>query len=378
MDLNNLDSSAPASHGEEISQADIEAFNRLTTIELTAKEKELAETPDFIDLEETRLMALHFHQEWVPMNMIETRLSRAFPKATDKLVIPTQHNRITYFGPWAGVEVDCFAPSFGQKIQLLIHFSSSKMAKASALNAMIEQTFRYRALQLLEVLEALTNPDQTLRQEINNNGLDHQALDLTSFFAWRLREIIQKSNVLGSERAEMLKNRLLTDFMLARNQGLDPTLFGSSLTVANIVKTLVKHRLNVKRFNTAQEIIEEARCLGAGIVIPHPPQFWPVLIDDLDVDGWEVWNPSTPGYTLFLIDCLARTKGRTKRPLLAFMGDDTHMSSKVRANITEDKNGRGREIGFQPPWWDPDVAQALKRNGQSRERTMDEFRSRLA
>jgi hypothetical protein len=60
------------------------------------------------------------------------------------------------------------------------------------------------------------------------------------------------------------------------------------------------------------------------------------------------------------------------------MGDDTHMSSKIRANITEDKNGQGREIGFQPPWWNPDVVQALQKTGQSRERTMDEYRARLS
>jgi hypothetical protein len=183
---------------------------------------------------------------------------------------------------------------------------------------------------------------------------------------------------LETEKSEMLKNRLLTDFMLARNQGLDPSLFGSSLSVANVVKSFVKHRLNYQRFSSAQEVIEEVRALGAGIVIPHPPQFWPALIDDLDVDGWEVWNPSTPNHVLFLIESLNRAQGRGRRPLLAFMGDDTHMSSKIRANITEDKNGRGREIGFQPPWWEAPVAQALKRTGQSRERTMDEYRARLS
>jgi hypothetical protein len=310
--------------------------------------------------------------------MIETRLSRAFPAATDRLVIPTQHNRVTVMGPWAGVEVDCFATSFGQKIQLLVHFNAAKMPKAGVFLGMMDRTYRYRAHQLMEILEALTNPDDSLKQEINNNGLDHQALDLTGFFACRLKELIQGRDILDTERSEMLKNRLLTDFMLARNQGLDPTLFGSSLSCANVVKSFVKHRLNYQRFNTAQEVIEEVRALGAGIVIPHPPQFWPALIDDLDADGWEVWNPSTPNHALFLIESLNRTKGRTKRPLLAFMGDDTHMSSKIRANVTEDKNGRGREIGFQPPWWAPEVAQALKRTGQSRERTMDEYRARIS
>jgi hypothetical protein len=378
MDYNSLSATTAPPLGKDISQADIEAFDLLTSVTLSPAEKELAENPDFFDFEEKLLLAVHFHPEWVPLPLIETRLSKAFPQATDRLVIPTQHNRVTSMGPWAGVEADCFSPNFGQKIQLLIHFKSSSLTKAGVFLDMMDQTYRYRAKQLMEILEALTTPGESLRKEINNNGLDHQALDLAGFFACRLKELIHAREVHSDDRSEMLKNRLLTDFMLARKQGIDPALFGSALSVANIVKAMVKRHLNYNRFRATQEVIEEARGLGAGIVIPHPPQFWPALIDDLDVDGWEVWNPSTPNHTLFLIESLARASGGRKLPLLAFMGDDTHMSSKIRSNVTEDKNGRGREIGFQPPWRDPVVSAALKRAGQSRERTMDQYRARLS
>jgi hypothetical protein len=241
---------------------------------------------------------------------------------------------------------------------------------------MMEKTYRYRALQLLDILEALTEPNGAIRKEVGSQGLDQEALDLAGFFAYRLGHLISSRDAIASPRSEMLKNRLLTDFMLARNQGMDPVLFANSLAAANAVKSMVKRHLDFGRFCLAGDVIEEARSLGAGIVIPHPPQFWPALMDDLDVDGWEVWNPSTPHHTVFLTDCLARTKSR--RPLLAFMGDDTHMSSKIRPNITEDKNGTGREIGFQPPWADPEALAALRRAGQSRERTMDEYRARMA
>ncbi|MDR0621797.1 MAG: hypothetical protein LBJ61_07965 [Deltaproteobacteria bacterium] len=377
MELNDV-TQAATPLGKDISQADVEAFDRLTSVELSAEEIELAENPDAFAPKEERLFALHFHPEWVPLELIETRLSRSFPVATDRLVIPTQHNRVTALGPWAGVEADCYDENLGQKIQLLIHFKSSNLPRAGVFLDMMDRTYRYRAHQLLEILEALTNPDQSIRQEINANGLDHQALDLAGFFACRLKELIHGRDVLADGRSEMLKNRLLTDFMLARNQGIDPILFGSGLSVANVVKSFVKHRLNYQRFSTTREVIEEARGLDAGIVIPHPPQFWPALLDDLDVDGWEVWNPSTPNHAVFLTESLSRAKGRTKRPLLAFMGDDTHMSSKIRANVTEDKNGRGREIGFQPPWWEARVAEALAKAGQCRERTMDEYRARMA
>ncbi|MDR1296076.1 MAG: hypothetical protein LBO05_01620 [Deltaproteobacteria bacterium] len=362
--------------GAEFAQADLEAFDRLTSVELTPEETALASTPDRTDENEDRLFAVHFHPEWVGLDLIEKRLALAFPNVSDFMVIPTQHNRVTVMGPWAGVEVDCYAPGYDQKIQLLIHLRAEKMAGATKFLSMIEQTFRYRALQLLEILAALTHPSPEISREINSNGLDHQALDLASLYAMRLDQLIHSGDALTSPRSEMLKNRLLTDFMLARNLDVDPVLFSNSLAAANIVKAMVKHHLDYDRFHTAVEIVEEARSLGAGVVVPHPPLFWPALLDDLDVDGWEVWNPSTPKQTVFLTECLARA--RRKRPLLAFMGDDTHMSSKIRPNITEDKNGKGREIGFQPPWRDPVVLAALKDAGQSRERTMDEYRSRIA
>ena len=175
----------------------------------------------------------------------------------------------------------------------------------------------------------------------------------------------------------MLKNRLLTDFMQERASGLDKAVLGKALSVVKLVKTMVKRRFDPSRFHTAAEVIEEARGLGAGVVLPHPPLFWPALLDDLDVDGWEVWNPSTPKHTLFLFDCLARA-GRRRRPLLAFMGDDTHMSSKIRPDVMEDQSYREREIGFQPPWDSPPVADALRALGQGRERTMDEYRARIS
>ena len=359
------------------SQADQEIFDRLTSVELSPDEKRLAATPTVRAPGERRLMAIHFHPEWVPMPLIEKRLSISFPDAEDFFVVPTQHNQVMALGEWAGVEADVYAPEYGEKIQLLIHLKSAKLEKAASFKGMMERTFRYRALQLLEILEALNNPDAAMAAEVKKAGLDSQALSLAAGFSDRLGRLIEDGSVIASPRAAMLKNRLLTDFMQELGGGADQAVLGKALSVVKLVKSLVKKRFDPKRFHTAAEVIEEARGLGAGVVIPHPPLFWPALLDDLDIDGWEVWNSSTPKHTLFLIDCLGRARGR-KRPLLAFMGDDTHMSSKIRPDSQEDKSYREREIGFQPPWADPKAVEALKAIGQSRERTMDEYRSRIA
>ncbi|MDR2141086.1 MAG: hypothetical protein LBR11_04735 [Deltaproteobacteria bacterium] len=374
---------APAPRGaaqfvKESPSEDWAAFNRLTSVELTSRETTVAARPTRQDLEEKRVLAVHFHPEWIPLDLIAERVNQAFPAADDRLVIPTQHNRLMTLGEWAGVEADAYAPEYGLKVQLLIHLPGRLLPKAVTLAGMMERTFRYRALQLLDVLESLISPDEAIKNEIKKQGFSTDSINLARLLAKRLKNLIEKADLGDSDRAEMLKNRLLPDFMAARGQEYPPALLDRAMALGRLVKSQVKRRLMPSRFHTVREVIEEARGLGAGVVIPHPPLFWPILMDDLDVDGWEVWNPSTPNHTIFLIDTLARQK-KTKRPLLAFMGDDTHMSSKIRPDQkSEEKNNFDREIGFQSPWRDPQVAKALARAGQSREKTMDEYRARLA
>ncbi|MDR1083843.1 MAG: hypothetical protein LBP22_03045 [Deltaproteobacteria bacterium] len=370
--------SSPENCGPEITAEDWAVFNRLTSVELTAKEAGVAAQPSRREPEEKRLLAVHWHPEWIPLELINERINKAFPAATDRLVIPTQHNRLMTLGDWTGVEADAFAPEYGLKVQLLIHLPSRKLPRAATLAGMMERTFRYRALQLLDILENIINPDEAVKGEIKKLGFSSDSVDLATLLALRLRTLIEKANLGDSERAEMLKNRLLPDFMAARGGEFPPAILDRAMALSRLVKGLVKRRLLPSRFHTVREVIEEARGLGAGIVIPHPPLFWPILLDNLDVDGWEVWNPSSPNHAVFLIETLARQQD-TKTPLLVFMGDDTHMSSKIRPEQkSEEKNNLDREIGFQSAWQDPYVAAALKKAGQSREKTLDEYRARLS
>ena len=113
--------------------------------------------------------------------------------------------------------------------------------------------------------------------------------------------------------------------------------------------------------------------------LPTPPRFWPILLSDLDVDGWEIWNPSTPNHSLFLLEALERAnESRSNRKkLLAVMGDDTHMSAKFRRNRSDAPGSAQREIGFQDPWNEPLLKTALDRCGQSLSGTLHEYRRRL-
>jgi hypothetical protein len=120
--------------------------------------------------------------------------------------------------------------------------------------------------------------------------------------------------------------------------------------------------------------------LGAGIVIPHPENFWPILLADLDVDGIEVWNPQSFEYTEFLVHVVNRenkTLLRGRRPLLVTMGDDCHLGEKLKDPAHQDEEKASREIGYQPPWDDLTIRKALIVANANRMNVIREYKSRL-
>ena len=348
-------------------------FDQLTSVELSAGERRRAAKPDRTAPGAERFLAVHWHPERTPLELVRQRLDAAFPQARDCLVIPTPHNQAAVFGLYAGVEADAYDQGYGLKIHLLIHFPADRLPRAGAFLAMMDRTYRYRARQLLEILDLLAGPALLEVPGPPSGEAGLEARKLARFCAVRLRELVDRSGLIGTPRDELLKNRLLPDFMTSLAAS-DPRL-PLALGVARAAKKKVKASFQPANFYSPREIIEEARALGAGVVIPHPPYFWPVLLDDLDVDGWEVWNPSTPRHAYFLTRALARANEGRARRLLAFMGDDTHLSSKYRPDPGGERDGR--EIGFQDPWFDPDLARLLAETGQSLAGTLAEYRARL-
>ena len=130
----------------------------------------------------------------------------------------------------------------------------------------------------------------------------------------------------------------------------------------------------------ASSMTSEVRALGGGVIIPHPEQFWPILLADYDVDGYEVWNPQSQRYTDFLIAAVGRANacaGLSARRKLVFMGDDTHMGEKVKDIAQQNPEKSGREIGCQPAWDDLEISKRLILSGMSREIVIREYRERL-
>ena len=122
------------------------------------------------------------------------------------------------------------------------------------------------------------------------------------------------------------------------------------------------------------------RGVGGCIIIPHPEQFWPVLLDDLDVDGIEVWNPQSFQYTEFLIDVVNRGNRSARggrKPLLLTMGDDCHLGEKVKDPALQDPLKAKREVGLQPPWNDLSIRKRLVAANASRKNVIHEYKERL-
>jgi hypothetical protein len=362
----------------EPTEADGQRFARIVSVDLSPEQELRAVTPGQTHPKQRRVLALHWHPEFVPMPLIARRLDALFPGAEERLVIPTQHNELTSFGDYSGVEVDCYSSGFNQKIQLLLHFRTERLEQAHTLRQMLRHTHKYRSSQLFEFMAAILEP----RQEIVGQAAAQTGADETTVEYVR-RNLMRIDALLAARWDDVprdsLKNKLLAHwFDTLRAEHSDPFI-DRVQTYLRAVKALVKARFSLDYFYRASEVIEEARALGAGIVIPHPEQFWPVLLAEYDVDGWEVWNPQSSRYTAFLVSVLHernRCRPRSGRPLMVFMGDDTHMGEKVKDPAFRNPEKSAREIGVQP-WDDMLVRKQLILASMDRARVMAEYRARL-
>ena len=364
----------------EISDWDLSVFKDLTAVKLTSEEVRRVITPDQNFPRQREVLAIHWHPEWIPLELIGRRIEAMFPNRASELIIPTQHNQMMIWGEYAGVEVDCQDTGFHTKVQLLLHFKAEKVKDATTLISMLEHTRKYRSGQLFEFMETIINPDyeSRLQQAAEDTGANEQLVELVRFYTARLRRMIYDRELEIPET--QIKNKLLAEYIDAQRKRHPATLINRASLLLKAVKAIVKQYFPLDYFFQAAEVIEEARALGGGVVIPHPEQFWPILLANYDVDGWEVWNPQSREYTDFLIGALNnqnKIPRPGRNPLLVFMGDDTHMSVKIRDPQTQEKAKLEREIGLQPAWDDIAICKVLSLANASRAQVIEEYRERL-
>ncbi|EFL50048.1 conserved hypothetical protein [Solidesulfovibrio fructosivorans JJ]] len=364
----------------DVTEEDEAAFARINDTRLSPEQVDRIVNPARTYPRQEYVLAAHWHPEHVPMELLKKRIDNLYPGRVDELVIPTQHNVLLEYDGYQGVEVDCYSSGFNRKVQLLLHFKGLDSERAEVLSSMLRHTHRYRASQLFEYVDALAEPVGEQRRQIaaGRTNSDEEMVEFVRIQAAKIKALLLIHE--GDMPEDAYKNKLVRNFLDTLRSRFGDRIVNRAQVYAKAVKDLVKEAFSLSYFYRASEIIEEARSLGAGIVIPHPEQFWPILLADYDVDGIEVWNPQSQQYTEFLINVVNRRNRmgwHGKRPLLIFMGDDCHMSEKTRPPAEQDTEKAAREIGLQPAWHDFAIRKSLIINGVSRRKIINEYRSRL-
>jgi len=371
----------PVVLSEEITEWDQQVYREITSIDLNEKQMERIIRPEETYPQQDEAIACHWHPEFIPIELIRKRIDRMFPNKKEELIIPTDHNILkSYDGVYSGVEVDCFSTCFNRKVQLLLHFENSKMEKADTLKSMLTHTLKYRSGQLFELMDSIVDPqfDHRLQPAAKQTGADEDLVHFIKTYTKKLQTLFYENK--ANTPVNHIKNKLIVNYFDRLIEFYDGRVIKRAQYLIQVVKKIVKKNFSPQYFYQTEEIIAEARAIGAGIVIPHPEQFWPILLADYDVDGYEVWNPQSREYTEFLINVVNkqnRTRERANKPLLIFMGDDTHMSEKIKDLECQNKEKVSRQIGLQQAWNDLAIRKSLSAASMDRSRLIAEYKSRL-
>jgi len=363
----------------EVGESDQRIYETITSTNLSEQQANAIAHPGRSFPSVKHVLAVHWHPEFVPLGLIRERIDHLYPNRVDELIIPTQHNQLLEWDGYSGVEVDCYATEFKEKIQILLHFASSSLDSASKLKAMLDHTFRYRSSQLFEFLDTLIeeNMEHRLLLAAQKTAASEELIRFTRIHARRLRRLIRDNE--ARTEPTMIKNKLVRNYFDRLRDQYDDRLIDQVQEFARRVKKIVKANFDPSFFFTVQEVIEEARLHNPIIIVPHPEQSWPVLLADYDVDGFEVWNPQSQDYTEFMIGVVHRlnTARPDRHPILAMMGDDCHMGEKTKPKDKQDPVKSVREIGLQPAWDELPIRKSLVLGNIRKESLIEEYRQRL-
>ncbi|MDO9630559.1 MAG: hypothetical protein Q7I92_01490 [Humidesulfovibrio sp.] len=363
----------------QITEADELLFAAITSTQLDEAARQRILTPAVIQPTQEAVLAVHWHPEFVPMDLIRRRIEASYPAMRTQLIIPTQHNELLEYGPYTGVEADCYSRGFNQKVQILLHFRTERLKDAGVLKSMLAHTLSYRSSQLFDYLKAVTGEDDAIMAAAaRETGSEEDLVGLARILCVKLSALVEAQRAVLPQDA--FKNKLVRNFVDGFRTELGERTVNRLQVFLKAVKQLVKTQFPLTYFYRTTEFIEEARGLGGGVVIPHPEQFWPILLAEYDVDGYEVWNPQSQRYTEFLINVLHeknRRRGVGERRMLVFMGDDTHMGEKTLAPGNGNSSKTRREIGLQPAWDDLSIGKKLIVADMDRVRVIEEYTARL-
>ena len=202
---------------DELTEWDQRAYESLVTTDLTPEQVERILEPAQVFPKQKTVTALHWHPEFVPMDLIRKRINATFPNMDKELIVPTQHNQIlSYDGEYSGVEVDCYAPQFQKKVQFLLHFESSKIEKADVLKSMCKHTRNYRSSQLFELIDSIIDPrfEKRLQAAVSTTAADDDVVRFVCCGTRKLNELFHNNE--SSTPIDHIKNKLLANYFPSR------------------------------------------------------------------------------------------------------------------------------------------------------------------
>ena len=365
---------------DEITEEDHDRFFKIISTDLTPWQVEQVITPFAIHHRQEAVLAVHWHPEFVPMDLIKKRVETTFPNRKEELLIPTQHNELMSWNGYTGVEVDCYASGFNSKVQLLLHFTNERVRDAEVLKSMLALTGKYRSSQLFDFIYTITKPMETrIQAAAMKTGADGELIEFVRIHVAKIEKLLDDHWTRVPRIS--VKNKLLRNWFDALRPEVGELPINRVQAYLKAVKAIVKTHFPLTHFYRVTEIIEETRGLGGCVVIPHPEEFWPILLADYDIDGIETWNPQSQRYTKFLISVVNeqnRKRSASRPKQLIFMGDDCHMGEKTKPKALQDPTKIMREIGYQPAWDDLNIRKALVVHGISRRSVIREYKERLA
>ena len=178
---------------QEITAEDEDIFLSITTTELSSlQEERITDAPKHFPGQHA-VLAVHWHPEFIPMNLIRSRIETTFPNRKKELIIPTQHNEINIYNGYCGAEIDCYSEGFNQKVQLLLHFPESKLEKAGMLKSMLAHTFKYRSSQLFDFMHTITEPlADRLNEAARETGASDELIRFTQIYVRKISKLLER------------------------------------------------------------------------------------------------------------------------------------------------------------------------------------------
>ncbi|MGD9212319.1 MAG: hypothetical protein PVI90_16175, partial [Desulfobacteraceae bacterium] len=243
----------PTKVPEDITEADEALFFKVLSTELSSKQRERIRTPTKIYPQQKAILGVHWQPDFIPMEDIHQRIEATFPNKDIDLIIPTQRNEFSTYGPYTGVKVDCYASSFNQKIQLLLHFESQRTKKCTRLHQMLTHTYKYRSNQLFDFMYTIINAnEERIGLAVKRSGAPTDLVSFVRQYVIKIHALLEKyENQISPTQ---IKSRLLSNYF----NGLRETYGNSVINRCQIylaaLKRIVRDRFSLNYFYRASKI----------------------------------------------------------------------------------------------------------------------------